>query len=111
MGRVRLAGRSGRLYRNWRFPRLRVTNCACLLIGMLLGACLLLGVAGVASAQTPVPTTAATPAPGVVAQPVVVVGYGQGSRGVEQALLAVVFIGMTLIVLELFYLLLSGRNN
>ncbi len=117
MGRARRVARSGRSRLRWlSMPRWKASNCGCLLLGVVLGACLLVTVAGVASAQTPVATTApapaTTPGPGVVAaQPVVIVGYGEGARGVEQALLAVVLIVGTLEVITLFYILVSGGKG
>ncbi len=118
MGRARRAGRSVRSFQRWvgglAPRRVKWSNCCCLGIGLVLGACLLLTVAGIASAQTPAPTATtmtATPAPVVQAQPVVVVGYGQGSRGVEQGILAAVLIFGTMIVTLLFYTFIAGGGR
>ncbi len=75
----------------------------------LLAVAFLLGVLLVApvGAQTPTPgpgpAPTAAPAPAVIAQPVVVVGYGEGARGVEFAQLGVLVFGIFFIWVTLFY--------
>ncbi len=92
--------------------RLTCLGCGAILVFMLL--CVLVSDA---SAQTatpgPTPAPGLTPAPGVtpfaspaasptsapavVAQPVVVVGYGQGARGVDYLLVLISLVGFTVL--------------
>ncbi len=63
-----------------------------------------------AQTPTPAPVVVSTPAPGIIAQPVVVVGYGEGARGVDYAILAAVIgLGGACLFLLLF-MFLGGRS-
>ncbi len=85
--------------------------CALAVVELLVSVLLLaFGLGSPVSAQTPTPVPVATAAPGVIAQPVVVVGYGQGARGVDLAVLAVLFCGFGAVILLLLFQFLGGKS-
>ncbi len=83
--------------------------CAVLACALLLALVLVGPVSSQAGTPTPAPSPAPTAAPAVIAQPVVVVGYGEGARGVDLAILAVLFCGFGAVILVLLFQFLGGK--